>query len=456
MMRAKSSASRNEQMLNEPVSSVIPKMAVPTIISMIITAVYNIADTYFVSQIGTSASGAVGIVFSAMTIVQATAFTIGMGSGNNMARRLGAGDDEEAKNYVSTAWFTGFLIGCVIAGLCFFNLKKMVVLLGATETIAPYAVDYARYIVIATPFMMCSFIMNNLLRFQGLASYAMVGITTGGILNMVFDPIFIYGFGLGTGGAGMATALSQFISFLILLFMCNMKKGAIRIRFSCFKPSLKRYTSIFYTGAPSLVRQGLMGVSTVVLNRIAGPYGDAAIAAMAIVTKCTMLINSVVVGFGQGFQPVCSFSYGAKKYSRVREAFWFCVKVSTVILIVFGGVEMVFAKQLIMLFRRDDAEVIRIGTFALRAQLCVLPIWGFYTMSNMLSQSIGYGLRATIIACARQGLILIPMLMILPRLFGLTGLVLAQPAADVIAALVAAGFMFGILRELKQREDSMQ
>ncbi|MCD8012100.1 MAG: MATE family efflux transporter [Lachnospiraceae bacterium] len=450
-MKEKDTRSRNEQMLNDPVEQVIPRLAGPTILSMLITSIYNMADTFFVSQLGTSASGAVGIVYSAMALIQAFSFMIGMGAGNNISRLLGRNQEEEAKKYASVAWFTGFALGCVVSILSMTQMQPIVMLLGSTETIAPYAMDYARYIFLAAPFMMCSFIMNNLLRFQGLAVYSMVGITIGGILNMVLDPILIFGVGMGTMGAGVATGFSQFVSFCILLFMCNTHRDAIRITPRNYKPSLHIYGQILYTGAPSLARQGIASISSVMLNSIAGQYGDAAVAAMSIVSRFTMFINSVVIGFGQGFQPICAFNFGAKKYDRVKRSFWFCVRVATITLIVLCGIALLFSGHIIMLFRRDDAEVIAIGTFALRAQLITMPLWGYYIMCNMFSQSIGYGFRASIISCARQGLFLIPVLAILPRFFGLRGLQLSQPLSDILAFLLAFVLASGILKELDEK-----
>ena len=452
-MKHMDSSSRGEMMLNMPVSRVIPQLAIPTIISMLITSIYNMADTFFVSQLGTSASGAVGVIFSAMAIIQAVAFTIGMGSGTNVSQTLGAGDEEKAQRYVSTAFFTAVAVGAVLAAAALLNIDWLVRFLGATETIAPYAKDYATYIFYAAPFMMGSLAMNNLLRFEGLSIYGMVGITTGGILNMVLDPLFIFGFGLGTAGAAIATAISQFVSFTILLIMTNTKDAAISIHPRNFRPTARMYGRIFYMGLPSLGRQGIASVSTILLNNAAGLYGDAAIAAMSIVSRFIMFINSTVIGFGQGFQPVCGYCYGAGRYSRVREAFTFCVKVSTIILLVLSAVSFLFARPIITVFRRDDPLVIEIGTFALRAQLLTLPLWGFITMSNMFTQSIGYGVRATIIATARQGTFLIPALLILPQVFGLRGIQIAAPISDVLTLFLAWGIVSGILRQLKAKPD---
>lgn len=453
MGKVKQESSRYDLLVNQPVEKVIIQMAIPTIISMMISSIYNMADTYFVSQLGTSASGAVGIIFSAMAIIQAISFTIGMGSGNFMARCLGAGQQEKGEQIASTAFFTGLITGTIIGGICLFHVEDIVMLLGSTETIKPYAVEYARYIFLATPFMMCSFIMNNLLRLQGLAIYAMVGITLGGVLNMILDPIFIFGLGMGTSGAAIATGLSQLISFTVLLCQCNLRKECISIRLRNFKPSLSLYGQVINGGMPSLGRQGMASLATIVLNTTARPYGDAAIAAMAIVNRFIYMINSAVIGFGQGFQPVCGFSFGAKKYDRVKKAFWFCVKSSTAVLLVISVVLFLFSGNIIGLFRKDDIEVINIGTTALRLQILTMPLNGYLTMGNMFSQSIGYGVRATILSLSRQGLFLIPILVIGEHFFGLIGIQMAQPLADICTFIISTLIILGILKEFTKLEE---
>ena len=454
-MQTMSQQERKHLMLTEPVEKIIPRLAVPSIISMLVTAIYNMADTFFVSQIGTSASGAVGVIFSAMAIIQAVAFMIGMGSGTNVSQALGAGNDELAKRYAATGFFTAFGAGVVIAVLGIANIDPLVRFLGATETIAPYARDYATYIFFGAPFIMCSFAMNNLLRFEGLAFYGMIGITSGGILNMVLDPIFIFGFDMGTAGAALATALAQFVSFVILLVMTNTKPDAISISIKNFRPTLHMYGRIINNGFPSLGRQGIASVSTIILNTTAGAYGDAAIAAMSIVSRFVMFINSSIIGIGQGFQPVCSFSYGAGKYSRVREAFMFCIKVTTMLLIVLALGSFFLSKGIVTVFRRDDPQVIAIGTLALRLQLLTLPLWGFIVMSNMLTQSIGYGMRATLISISRQGLCLIPVLLTTPRLFGLLGLQMAQPLSDALSCVLTFFIIRSVFQQLRSMPDKI-
>ena len=474
-----SSAERAQMMLNAPVSRIIPKLAIPTIISMLITSIYNMADTYFVSQISTSASGAVGVVFSVMGVIQAISFTIGMGSGAPLSQALGSGKTDEARTLANVGFFTALALGVVIMILGNVFIEPIVGFLGATETIAPHAMAYASYIFYAAPFMMCSFVMNNHLRFQGLATYGMIGITTGGILNMILDPIFIFepgtvifgfltlpfGFGLGTAGAAIATALSQFVSFCILLVQSNLRKDTISIHPRYFHPTAKMYGKILYIGFPSLGRQGIASVSNILLNNtvlacVTPLLQDAAISAVSITSRFVMFINSSVIGFGQGFQPVCGFNYGAGQYSRVRKAFWFSVKVTTIILLVLGLIAFIFAEPIVTAFRAEDAEVIRIGTVALRLHLSTIPLWGFIVMGNMYTQSIGYGGRATLLSISRQGLFLIPALLILPRVLPFSeanmpfAVAAAQPVADALSFVMAIFIVASILKQFRQKADA--
>lgn len=443
---------KREQMLNAPVDKLIMSLAGPAVLSMLVTSLYNMADTFFVSQLGTSASGAVGVIFSLMAIFQAFAFMIGQGAGNNMSRAIGAGDMELAERYNSVSFFTELIVGiifCIVGNLI---MEDLVYWLGATDTIAPYAMDYCRYVLYGTPFIMASFGMNNLLRFQGYSSYAAVGIVTGGVLNIILDPILIFAMGLGTAGAAIATSVSQFISFAILLCMCMFRKGCIRISIKKFRPSVKMYLNIIHTGLPSLARQGIMSVSNIIFNHLAHPYGDACIAAFSIVHKYTGLINSAALGIGQGFQPVCGQNYGARKYGRVNEAYRFLVKMQFLVLIGLAVLSFIFAEPIVTVFRRDDPDVIRIGTALLRYQAVSLPLMAVIISSNMLSQTIGYGLRATFVSCLRSGICLVPLQLILPRFLGLLGLQLSQPVSDVFSSAIAIWVISGILKELKEKE----
>ncbi|WP_346026427.1 MATE family efflux transporter [Beduinella massiliensis] len=440
-------------MTTERIPPLVLRLAAPTIVSMLVTSLYNMADTFFVGRIGTSATGAVGVVFSLMAIIQALGFTFGHGSGNFISRRLGAQDTEGAEAMASTGFFSALITGLAVMVLGLLFLDPLVQSLGATPTILPYARDYARFILIGSPYMIASLVLNNQLRFQGSAAYAMVGIASGAVINVVLDPLLIFGLNMGVAGAALATIISQFVSFCLLLV--GTHRGCnIPIRFKAFKPSKIRYREILRGGFPSLCRQGLGSIATIALNLAAGPYGDAAIAAMSIVSRVMQFAMSAVIGFGQGFQPVCGFNYGAKLYGRVREAFFFCLRISFVILLVMSVLGIFFAPQVIEIFRKGDPAVVQIGQSALRLQCILFPFVAYITMVNMMLQTIGKSLRASVLAAARQGLFFLPVILILPRAFGLTGLLLSQPVADLFTLLLALPLGIGTLNEMKRMEEA--
>ncbi|NLB79686.1 MAG: MATE family efflux transporter [Clostridiaceae bacterium] len=437
------------KMTQTPVPKLVMNLAIPSIISMVITAIYNMADTYFVSQINTSASAAVGISFSLMAIVQAIGFTMGMGSGNYMAQLLGQKDAENASKVAATGLFTTFGIGVVFSVVGIISLNPLVRLLGATPTMLPYAIDYIRYIFLGIPFMMSSYVLNNILRYQGSALYSMFGIGFGGILNIILDPIFIFKFNMGTGGAALATSISQFISFCLLLFASG-KGGNLKIRLANFTPKLKVYKEILRIGMPSFYRQSLASIASIILNRTAGPFGDAAIAAMSIIARVFHLALSALLGFGQGFQPISGYNYGAKLYKRVIEAFWFCIKVAAIGLTIASIVGFIFAPQIISIFRKDDLKVIAIGAVAMRYQCITFPLSSWIILNNMLVQTIGKSREASILSLARQGLFFLPLILILPSFLGLTGVQLSQPIADLATFFMALPMGIRVIKELHQ------
>lgn len=437
------------QMTEAPVEPLICKMAVPTIISMLITSIYNMADTFFVGKLGTSATGAVGVIFPLMAFIQAIGFFFGQGSGNYISRQLGAQHREEAERMAATGFFSALGAGLLIllVGLLFQN--PLCRLLGATETIFPFALDYMRIILIGAPYMTAALVLNNQLRLQGNATYAMVGLVSGGLLNIVLDPLFIFVFKLGISGAAIATILSQLVSFFLLLLGVR-RSGGIQIRARLFSPSVKRYLALSSGGVPSLCRQGLASIAVTCLNTAARPFGDAAIAAMSIVTRVTQFASSALIGFGQGFQPVCGFNYGAKRYERVVRGFWFCVKVSTGVLFLLSVLGWIFAPHLITLFRAEDAAVIEIGTRTLRLQCLSFPLLGWVILCNMLLQNIAMTVRASMVAAARQGLFFIPLALILPQICGLFGVQLCQPISDALAFMLSLALTLPVLTKLSR------
>ena len=435
------------QMTEAPVGRLICRLAFPCIVSMLVTSFYNMADTFFVGMLkSNSATGAVGVVFSLMAIIQAVGFFFGHGSGNFISRELGKQNYVEASNMAATGFFSALAAGTLICLLGQLFLEPLAMLLGSTVTILPYTKAYLKVILLGAPWMTSSLVLNNQLRYQGSAVYAMVGIASGAVLNIALDPLLIFTFGLGVAGAAWATILSQFVSFCLLLSGCA-KGGNLHIHFSRIQLHWFWYWQIIRGGLPSLARQGLASVATICLNRAAGPYGDAAIAAMGVVQRIMMFGGSAMIGFGQGFQPVCGFNYGAKLYRRVKEGFWFCVKTSTLFLLAVSTLGIFFAPQLIALFR-DDPEVIQIGSAALRFQCLTLCLSGWIVMSNMMLQTIGKTAGATFVAMSRQGIFFIPLVYILSSSLGLTGVEMTQSAADALTLLCAVPVQLRALREL--------
>ena len=416
-----------KMMTETPVPRLIWRLAIPTIISMLVSSIYNTADTFFVSQLGTSAAGAVGVVFSVMAIIQAIGFTIGMGAGNILSRQLGAKEDEEATITASTGFAFALVLSLLLSifGIAF--QKDLMRLLGATETILPYAEAYAEYIFLGCPVMCLSFVMNNYLRAEGKAMYGMIGITIGGVLNIFLDPIFIFTLGFGTAGAAMATALSQLISFCILLSFFLRGKSSVRISLMKVSRDIKLYLKIVLIGLPTLMRQGLASIASVALNVAAAAFGDAAVAAMSITGRIMMFAFSAMLGFGQGFQPVSSFNYGAKRFDRVRLATKYTAFVGTILMLSVSALCIILAPAIMKAFRKDDLEVIAIGVYALRAQALLLPLTGIVTATNMGLQSTGNAVPATVLAMARQGIFFIPLILILPGFAGLKDLCYNPP-----------------------------
>ena len=438
-----------KQMTEPPVEKLICKLAVPCIISMLVTSFYNMADTFFVGQLkDNAATGAVGVVFSMMAIIQAVGFFFGQGSGTFISRALGEKNQKEAEEMAATGFYSSLAIGAVICILGQIFLEPLSYLLGSTDTILPHTKAYLQVILLGAPWITASFVLNNQLRFQGGAMYAMVGITTGAVLNIILDPILIFNAGLGVAGAGWATIISQFISFCLLYLGC-CKGSNIRIRLKNIRIRLYYFHMILRGGLPSLARQCLASLATICLNHAARPHGDAIIAAMGVVQRISMFGASTMLGFGQGFQPVCGFNYGAKLYDRVKKGFWFSVKVSTVVLVAISVAGFIFAPDLIRLFR-DDPDVIACGTMALRFQCISFATHGWIVMSNMMEQSMGRTLPATFLSVARQGLFFIPLVLTLSATLGVLGIQMTQMAADILTFLFAIPIHIHVLRTMEK------
>ena len=440
-----------EKLVLMPISKLIPFLAVPTVISMMVTMIYNLVDAFFVGKLGTSASAAIGIVLGVQSIIQAFGFMLGHGAGSLISVQLGRGNRKAADRLLSTSFFTAMGFSVLLSGFCFCFLHPLMRLMGSTETILPYSSNYAAYILLSGPALMCSCVLNNVMRYEGKAVFAMIGLVAGGVLNMIGDPILMFGLGLGIDGAGLSTAISQYISFGILLYMFLSGRTISRISIRSYTRDLRELLEILKVGFPSLIRQMLNSLSTMTLNNSAMPYGDAAIAAMSIVGRITMFIGSAMIGLGQGFQPVSAFNFGAKKYGRVREAFSFTVKTGTFILGALGILGMIMPEAVVHLFR-DDPEVVTIGATALRFQCIAVFMQAFSVSANMMFQSIGRSREASFLATLRSGLFYIPLLIILPRFAGLLGIQSAQMWSDILTTVVCVFYVTRFFKEIP-RED---
>lgn len=430
-----------------PVHRVIGAMAIPTIISMLLTSMYNLVDTFFVGKINTQSTAAVGIVFSVMFFIQAFSFFFGNGSGNYISRQLGAQNTKDAEVMASTGLFYTLVFSLIVMLLGWIFLEPISILLGSTPTILPYTRQYLGISLLGTPFIMGTFCINNQMRFQGFTKYSVYGAISGSIINCLLDPVFIFGFSMGVSGAAVASVIGQISGFVIMLIM-SQKEGVIHYTHRRISFEGRFVKEIIAGGTPSISRQGLASVSTIALNSVAGNYGDAAIAAMSIVTRISMFIFSVIVGLGQGFQPMCGFCYGAKLYDRVKEGFWFSTKIGTFFLLFWSVILIIFSGEVVSLFR-DDPEVIAIGIPALRYQMIIFPACSFMMMANMMMQTCRKTIRANILAASRQGLFFIPLIFVLPYFYGLFGVEICQAVSDVISLIVTIPIVWTAFKEMR-------
>ncbi|MBP5275029.1 MAG: MATE family efflux transporter [Abditibacteriota bacterium] len=433
-----------------PLNGLIIRLAIPAAISMLVTTVYNMADTWFVSRLGTSASGATGVVFGLMSLLQAAGFMFGQGAGSIISRSLGAGDRAKAERIAAMTFAVSLAAGAVIAVAGIVFIVPLMRVLGSTPTILVFSRKYALWILLAAPFLLGSHVLNNILRFEGKAALAMAGLASGACLNLIGDPVLIFGCRLGITGAGISTAVSQAVSFAILLYMFSSGRSGIRLSVKNLSFRFSELADVCGTGFPSFVRQGMNSVTAMVLNYYAASLGgDAAVAAMSIVGRVNFALFAVGLGLGQGYQPVCAFNYGAGNYERVRKGYFFTWRASQMIITLLAAAGIVFAREIVEFFR-NDPRVIEIGTLALRLQVAALLCAPYQVSGNMLLQSTGQKLAASALSLLKNGLYFIVLASVFTRIWGLLGLQMAQPSADVLTALTTIPFVTGFLRRLKK------
>jgi putative MATE family efflux protein len=445
---------KRREMLERPVQPLILSLAAPSIFANVVSTIYNLADTYFVGQMGiTSASAAVGVAFVTMTVIQSVAFFFAQGTGIHMSRCLGAGKTEEASVYVNTGIAATVSIGTLIAIVGHLLLDQLCYVGGATPTILPYARTYIGIILIGAPFIASGFLMNMQLRFQGESFYSMLCMVAGAVLNTILTPIFIFPMGMGIAGSALATVISEAVSFFLLLYV--MKRVGITplgLRYVRI-PNTEMARIIMNGGVPSFARQVMLGVATSLLNNAAAPFGDAAIAGIAVVQRITSVGNFFQIGIGQGFQPICGYNLGARRFDRIREAYYTAIRLAFVSVAAIGVITFVFAPQLIGIFR-DDPAVVAFGTLTLRLSSITMPFTGVAMVTNFLLQTSGKMWRATFLGACRLGLVLGPVVLVLPPLLGQLGVQIAQPTTDIITTLIAFPMAMAVLREMRKQEQA--
>ena len=449
-----SQEARRMMMLNDPISRVIPKMAIPTIVAFLITSIYSLADTYFVSSLGTNATAAVSVNASLDQMIMMCGSMLAMGANSYIARLLGEGNEKKASQVLSTSFFAAFAMGAVLLIFGSIFMVPMVRLLGATPTCEQYSIDYATYILLAAPFMASNFVMNQCLRSEGSATLSMVGMGFGGILNIILDPIFIFTLDMGVAGASLATAISKFVSFGILIFPYVTKRSLLDLSIKNFKPTKDIVTKVVSVGSSSLFRNGLNVVSAIMLNNIAGGISDSVLAAVGVSNKIMMFPFCIILGFGNGFQPVAGFNWGAKRYDRVEESYKFSSRVSLIGSVIMAAVIALFCDKLIVLFAGTDMEMRQIGAFCILAQCVALPIHAWVAIVNMLCVGLGNAKGAMVLATSRQGSCFIPIVHLMALVFDAYGVASVQALADVLSMLLAIPIVMSMKKKIANARES--
>lgn len=449
---------RELMMLNDPIPRVVVRMAIPTIVAFLITSIYNLADTYFVSSLGTNATAAVSVNASLDQFIMMAGSMLAMGANSYIARLLGQDNRERATHVLSTAFFLALAFGAVILMLGTVFMQPMVRILGATDTCEEYAVQYATYVLLVAPFMAASFVMNQCLRAEGSAMLSMIGMGFGGILNCFLDPIFIFSMGLGVTGASIATAISKLVSFMILIFPYLTRRCILRISPKCFRWDKDILFQVASVGSSSMFRSGLAVVSAIVLNNIAGDISDSVLAGIGVSTKIMMFPFGIILGFCSGFQPVAGFNWGAKRYDRVIGSYRFSARTAIIGAIVMGLAVGLAANPIIRLFSETDPDMQRIGALTIRLQCIALPLHGWVAVVNMFCAGLGYARGALILATARQGSCFFPVIFPLSMIWGENGVASVQAVADVLSLILAIPILrlvLGKVRKAMEEADKM-
>ena len=448
--KAQQTEQRAQMMLHQPIPKVVIKMAIPTIVAFLITSIYSLADTYFVSSLGTNATAAVNVNSSLDQLIMMCGSMLAVGANSYIARLLGQGNQKKASQVLSTAFFIAMGLGLLLTIFGSVFMRPMVRLLGATPTCEQYSVDYATYVLLAAPFMASNFVMNQCLRSEGSATLSMIGMGIGGVLNIILDPIFIFTMDMGVAGASLATAISKWISFGILIFPYLTRRSLLHLSVKNFHFNKDIIGNIVAVGSSSMFRSGLAVLAGILLNNMAGDISDAVLAGIGVCTKVMMFPFSIILGFGSGFQPVAGFNWGAKRYDRVMGCYKFATWVAIIGAAVMAGILVVFADPIIVLFAGADEEMRKIGALAIITQSIALPVHAWVAMVNMLCAGLGNARGAFLLATSRQGTCMLPVLYPLAYFFAEFGLATVQAVADVLSLVLAIPIAIRMTKKIKE------
>ncbi len=448
---------RQLMMANEPIHKIIPRMAVPTIIAFLINSIYSLADTYFVSSLGTNATAAVSVNASLDQLIMMCGSMLAVGANSYIARLLGQGDQKKASQVLSTSFFSAAALGTLLMVFGILFMTPMVRLLGATPTCEEYSVEYATYVLMAAPFMACNFVMNQCLRSEGSATLSMIGMGIGGVINCILDPIFIFNLDMGVAGASLATAISKWISFAILVFPYITRRSVLRLSIRNFHPSRDIVSKVVSMGSSSMFRSGLAVVTGIMLNDLAGNISDSVLAGIGVTNKIMMFPFGIILGFGNGFQPVAGFNWGAKRYDRVEESYRFSSRVALIGSVVMAVILAVFADPIIVLFAGTDLEMRKLGALCMVTQCIALPIHAWVAIVNMLCVGLGNAKGAFLLATARQGSCFVPILYPLAWAFGAYGVASVQALADLLTLALAIPIAVSMTKKIRQtKQDALE
>ena len=435
----------------ENIDKALFKLGIPMVISLLVAALYNVVDTYFVSGLGKEAVAAVSVAFPIQLIFLGIGLTFGAGSGSYISRLLGAKNNKEANIVATVSLFSSAIMAIILAIVLFYSLDSVMKFMGATPVIMELAKSYTSLFIIGGVLGAVNVTLGNLAVSQGAAKISLKAMIVGSLSNIILDPIFIFKLNLGVKGAAIATLIARVITSLMYFIYFIGDKNLIKIKIQNFKPTVAIYKEILKIGISLLILQILQTIAISKISYAASFYGEEVIAAMGIVLRIVTLGTNVVAGYMKGLQPIAGFNYGAKDYERVQEAIKSSIKWTTLFCIVWTAIIYLFAPSILSIFGKDK-DVIRIAIPALRAAVIMFITFGFQFTYATLYLAIGKALAGAFLNSLRQGIVFIPVILLLPKMMGLDGVIYAQAISDVLTTIITIPFARSVSKQLESKK----